>query len=119
MAGSREHAAVEDELRIALCEKMIVDFDYLPLPEMLSESTRDTQADNEKNKVTPIEVPAQRIAQFEKLDVNKDGKLSKQEFRGNRQEKDATNWFVRRDINKDGVIDRSEFLPAEPVDTPK
>ena len=119
VAGSREHAAVEDELRIALCEKMIVDFDYLPLPEMLSESTRDTQADNEKNKVTPIEVPAQRIAQFEKLDVNKDGKLSKQEFRGNRQEKDATNWFVRRDINKDGVIDRSEFLPAEPVDTPK
>jgi arylsulfatase A-like enzyme len=32
LSGEREHAAVEQELREALAEKMILDFDYLPLP---------------------------------------------------------------------------------------
>lgn len=50
VVGSREHAKVEDELRMAMCEKMIVDFDYLPLPEMLSESSRAQQAANDRTK---------------------------------------------------------------------
>jgi N-sulfoglucosamine sulfohydrolase len=32
LSGLREHAAVEHELRLALAEKMMLDFDYLPLP---------------------------------------------------------------------------------------
>src|SRR6185436_17810224 len=32
LSGKPELAAVERELRIALTEKMILDFDYLPLP---------------------------------------------------------------------------------------
>jgi N-sulfoglucosamine sulfohydrolase len=34
LSGKREHAAVERELRRALAEKMILDFDYLPLPDL-------------------------------------------------------------------------------------
>ncbi len=34
LSGSAELAEVERELRMALTEKMIVDFDYLPLPEL-------------------------------------------------------------------------------------
>jgi len=32
LAGRPEHAAVERELKIALQEKMILDYDFLPLP---------------------------------------------------------------------------------------
>jgi N-sulfoglucosamine sulfohydrolase len=32
LSGKPEHAAAEHELRVALTEKMITDFDYLPLP---------------------------------------------------------------------------------------
>jgi arylsulfatase A-like enzyme len=32
LSGSPEHTAIERELRLALAEKMILDFDYLPLP---------------------------------------------------------------------------------------
>jgi arylsulfatase A-like enzyme len=38
LSGRRELASVERELREALAEKMILDFDYLPLPAMLEES---------------------------------------------------------------------------------
>jgi arylsulfatase A-like enzyme len=34
LSGGRELAAVEQELREALAEKMILDFDYVPLPEL-------------------------------------------------------------------------------------
>ena len=114
VAGNREHAKVEDELRMALSEKMIVDFDYLPLPEMLSETTRGQQADKDQKNVGAAQAPAQRVLQFEKLDSNQDGKLTKQEFQGNRTEADAASLFARRDVNKDGAIDRSEFLAAMP-----
>jgi len=104
---------------MALCEKMIVDFDYLPLPEMLSETTRGQQTEKDQKTVATAPAPAQRVAQFEKLDSNKDGKLTKQEFQGNRTEAEAANWFVRRDVNKDGAVDRSEFLPPMPLESPK
>jgi hypothetical protein len=35
LSGKPELASVERELRLALAEKMIVDFDYLPLPAMI------------------------------------------------------------------------------------
>jgi hypothetical protein len=38
LSGKTELAAVERELRLALTEKMILDFDYLPLPAIDSPS---------------------------------------------------------------------------------
>jgi hypothetical protein len=48
LAGKPELAAVERELRFALAEKMIRDFDYLPLPELQAPSAAgsDTPAGN-------------------------------------------------------------------------
>jgi arylsulfatase A-like enzyme len=36
LSGKPEHAAVERSLRLALAEKMILDFDYLPLPDLMN-----------------------------------------------------------------------------------
>jgi arylsulfatase A-like enzyme len=38
LSGQPELAATEHELRLALAEKMILDFDYLPLPALLSDN---------------------------------------------------------------------------------
>ena len=32
LAGKPEHAEIEKQLKIVLTEKMMIDFDYLPLP---------------------------------------------------------------------------------------
>jgi hypothetical protein len=32
LAGRKEYAAIESELKIALQEKMLLDYDFLPLP---------------------------------------------------------------------------------------
>lgn len=37
LSGKPEVAAIEGELRLALAEKMILDFDYLPLPAQLGD----------------------------------------------------------------------------------
>ena len=42
LSGKAEVAAVEKELRNALAEKMILDFDYLPLPALLDDKQSDT-----------------------------------------------------------------------------
>jgi len=36
LSGKPELAKIEQELRTALAEKMILDFDYLPLPDLMS-----------------------------------------------------------------------------------
>jgi len=41
LSGTRELAAMEKELRAALAEKMILDFDYLPLPALLDDNQPD------------------------------------------------------------------------------
>jgi hypothetical protein len=40
ISGRREVAAIERELRLALAEKMILDFDYLPLPAISNAAPR-------------------------------------------------------------------------------
>ena len=40
LSGRPELAAVERELRAALAEKMILDWDYLPLPALLSDDAK-------------------------------------------------------------------------------
>src|SRR5262245_45958725 len=44
LSGKPELAAVEHELRVALTEKMIVDFDYLPLPALDTGNSPDATA---------------------------------------------------------------------------
>jgi len=43
LAGKPELAAVQDELRLAMMEKMIVDFDYLPLPGVSTANANDSK----------------------------------------------------------------------------
>ena len=50
VSGKPELATVERELREALAEKMIVDSDYLPLPDLLDEASGPAKADRGKGK---------------------------------------------------------------------
>jgi Ca2+-binding EF-hand superfamily protein len=59
----------------------------------------------------PMPTPEERAAAFAKADVNKDGKLSKDEFKTTLPEQAqqfADQVFDRRDANKDGFIDATE-----------
>ena len=110
LSGKPELAAIERELRVALAGKMILDFDYLPLPAMIEAGAnaggaRRAAAGNENA----------RAANFVKLDTNQDGKLTKAEFSVGRAAAEAENWFNQRDANNDGFISREEFLPGSPL----
>jgi N-sulfoglucosamine sulfohydrolase len=106
LSGKPAVAAVERELRIALAEKMILDFDYLPLPAIPGDKATSTAANN-------------RAANFARLDNNKDGKLTKTEFTANRDPSEAERWFRERDTNGDNLISREEFLPRQPLPKPQ
>ncbi len=101
LSGQPALAQVERELRLALAEKMITDFDYLPLP-AISEMSASEPAGN-------------RAAQFRQKDLNKDGKLSLEEFSAGRDAVEAKKWFGLRDTNNDGFLSREEFLPGSPL----
>ncbi|MBA3313002.1 MAG: sulfatase-like hydrolase/transferase [Planctomycetota bacterium] len=103
LSGDPKLASVERELRTALAEKMILDFDYLPLPD-LNVGKAASNANSGQN----------RAAAFTKLDANGDGKLTKAEFSTNRQSEEAAAFFGRRDNNGDDFLSREEFLPAAP-----
>ncbi len=109
LSGSNELADVERELRIALAEKMIVDFDYLPLPAIADPPSNGDQNSSGKN------APRNRARNFVRLDANHDGKLSKDEFSAGRGQKDAEKWWNLRDADKDGFLSRDEFIPESPV----
>lgn len=90
------------ELKEALQEKMIVDFDYLPLP--IPGGAKKPREGKPK---------VDRNALFDKLDTNHDGKLSFEEFSVNRDPTEATAWFKARDRNGDGFLSREEFLATD------
>jgi arylsulfatase A-like enzyme len=104
LSGQPEVAVVERSLRLALAEKMIVDFDYLPLPAITG--TRDAAKQKQK--------PSDRAIAFKRLDTDQDGKLSKSEFSADREPADAELWFTRRDADHDGFISRAEYLANLP-----
>jgi arylsulfatase A-like enzyme len=104
LSGQPEVAVVERSLRLALAEKMIVDFDYLPLPAITG--TRDAAKQKQK--------PSDRAIAFKRLDTDQDGKLSKSEFSADREPSDAELWFTRRDTDHDGFISRAEYLANLP-----
>jgi N-sulfoglucosamine sulfohydrolase len=89
-------AAVQHELLLALAEKMITDFDYLPLPDVKPA---------EKTEENP------RAASFAKLDKNQDGKLSKEEFLSGKPNSKQEERFQLRDLDKSGHLSRQEYLP--------
>ncbi|MBM3359627.1 MAG: hypothetical protein FJY54_18145, partial [Betaproteobacteria bacterium] len=110
LSGKPELAAAERALRLALAEKMILDFDYLPLPAML-----EGAAGASEPKRAAAANESARAANFAKLDKDNDGRLSKAEFSAGRKADDAEKWFALRDTNGDGFISREEFLPGSPL----
>ncbi|MBN8457782.1 MAG: sulfatase-like hydrolase/transferase [Verrucomicrobia bacterium] len=105
LSGEKEVAAIERDLRLALAEKMILDFDYLPLPAISALGNGSESPPKSPN----------RGAAFKRLDTDGDGKLSKAEFSVKRKPDDASIWFARRDADGDGYVSREEYLPANPL----
>jgi len=112
LSGKPEHAAVERELREALTEKMILDFDYLPLPDL---GPRQAGAGTD---AAPAAVEKRRVADFGRKDTDRDGKLSRAEFSAGRDPADAEKWFGLRDVDGDGFVSREEYVPAGPLPKP-
>ena len=110
LSGKPEVAEAERTLRLEMAKKMIIDFDYLPLPAIPGE---DKPAKKGKGKAK-ADVSAERAPLFKKLDVDGDGKLSRAEFSVSRSVADAAEWFARRDADGDGFISRAEFLTGSP-----
>lgn len=108
LSGKPELAAVERTLRVALAEKMMTDFDYLPLPAIPETETRRS-GDAEKGGGG-----GNRAAQFEQKDADKDGRLSFGEFSVGRDSAEAKRWFDLRDENSDAFLSREEFMRISP-----
>jgi len=102
LSGRTDLADIERGLRLALAEKMITDFDYLPLPAIGEREEKPTGKGGD------------RAATFAKLDGDKDGRLSRAEFGAGRAAEDAAKWFGLRDADGDGFLSRDEFLSAAP-----
>lgn len=105
LSGRPEVALVERELRLALAEKMIVDFDYLPLPAMLGDEAASGGGRNARGS---------RARQFARLDTDSNGQLSRAEFGVGRQTQEAERWFALRDTDGNGQLSRAEYVPEAP-----
>ncbi|WP_170976327.1 EF-hand domain-containing protein [Rhizobium sp. FKL33] len=66
------------------------------------------KAEPNANLAAPARLPNGVIKHFDKIDANKDGKLSKEEL-----DRVADRMFQRRDANKDGFITAQEFLATK------
>jgi N-sulfoglucosamine sulfohydrolase len=98
------------ELKTALQKKMILDFDYLPLPIAGEAKFKGkAQAKNDPN----------RAEQFKRLDTDHDGKLSPAEFSAKRNSADAAAWFKARDVDGNGSVDATEYTASTVPNPPK
>lgn len=121
IAGAAENAAIMQELKTALQEKMITDFDYLPLPIPTNPNKGAKGKGGEKGKAkdkASTNTGSDRASQFVVKDTNNDGRLSPEEFGKNRQPADAAAWFKARDADNDGFISREEFLAKTVANPP-
>jgi len=120
LAGREDLKAIEEELKEALQRKMIVDFDYLPLP--IPNGPKRAAAASEEGGDTGTAKAGGKQSRdklFDKLDTNHDGKLSFEEFSGNRKPEDARAWFKARDTDGDGFLSREEFVRGSVPNAPK
>jgi arylsulfatase A-like enzyme len=104
--GVRE---TERELRLALAEKMITDFDYVPLPAIPAPALAVS------GTAARSSLAGDRAALFDKRDINKDGRLSLAEFSAGRAPAEAQRLFRLRDANRDSFLSREEFIPRSPL----
>ena len=98
------------ELKTALQKKMILDFDYLPLP-IAGEAKPKGKAQAKNNP--------NRAEQFKRLDTDHDGKLSREEFSAKRDSADAAAWFKARDVDGNGFIEAAEYTASTVPNPPK
>ena len=115
LAGQKDTVAIQTGLREALQEKMILDFDYLPLPI----ATDPKKQPEGKNAAANKNSTAAREKMFLEMDKNHDGRLSFDEFRGNRDTDEAAGWFKARDLDGDGFLSREEFIATTVPNPPK
>ena len=115
LAGQKDTVAIQTGLREALQEKMILDFDYLPLPI----ATDPKKQPEGKNGATNKNSAAAREKMFLEMDKNHDGRLSFDEFRGNRDTDEAAGWFKARDLDGDGFLSGEEFIATTVPNPPK
>ena len=99
--GRKELADATQELKEALQRKMILDFDYLPLPIPSDPKSRQAK--------TSTATSPEREKAFDKIDANKDGRLDRPEFSGKRNPDEATAWFAARDLDRDGFLSKDEY----------
>ncbi|TWU40974.1 sulfatase-like hydrolase/transferase [Novipirellula artificiosorum] len=97
--GHSDYETITHELKVALQEKMIVDFDYLPLP--IAPPSRSKASSQGKQD---------RTVTFQRLDTNADGNLTFDEFSVTRDESEAKRWFQLRDKNSDSKLDQAEYI---------
>lgn len=108
--GQKGIEKVTLELKTTLQRKMILDFDYLPLPIAADPKGKGKAASKSDPK---------RAEMFKKLDTDHDGKLSKAEFSGKRDPADAAAWFKARDVDNSGDIDEAEYTASTVPNPPK
>lgn len=113
--GQAEVEAVTSELKTALQKKMILDFDYLPLPIAGSPKGKAKAKDQPDAAAGPRNPNRAEI--FKRLDIDHDGKLTREEFSAKRKPEEAAAWFTARDRNADGFVDEAEYT-ASSVDNP-
>lgn len=107
LAGQKDMQAVEQELKEALQEKMILDYDYLPLP---IAGAPKKKAATKKNAQAE---EASRAQMFDQKDKDKDGALSWEEFSQGRNKAEAEGWFKARDADGNGSLNKAEFTTAK------
>lgn len=113
LAGQPEMKDVEQQLKEALQEKMILDFDYLPLP-IAGEPKKKAAAGKKTANGN-----ASRAQQFDQKDLNHDQQLSYEEFAKNRNATEAQAWFKARDTNQDSQLSRDEFITDKVAHPPQ
>jgi len=113
LAGQPDMKEVELQLKEALQEKMILDYDYLPLP-LAGPPKKKAAANQQSAKNDPS-----REKQFVQKDSDKDGVLSWEEFRKGRGQADAEGWFKARDQDGNGSLSREEFVTGKVPNPPK
>ena len=113
LAGQPDMKDIEQQLKEALQEKMILDFDYLPLP-LAAPPKKKSGAQKQASKNDPS-----RETQFIQKDSDKDGVLNWEEFSKGRSRADAEGWFAARDQDGNGSLSREEFITGKVPNPPK